>query len=320
MTNIQKSFFLCLTLFCTQTQLILSQNTQQDSSLEDKGRFIDIFDDNDPFLDEFLSTPATQTRQLDPQNIIQFLNNLSAITLLQENFFLRTNPFNKQSLLDMPVLGHEQCIGCDNRIFGFDLFYNQTSRCNFTPDSTKLSSYVALQEGSLIDKIQKIVDQLSPDPLAPAYNIDIQKVFNLFENMTVQERRFGSMLFWIQKWKNSIGHFRIPLYYLERNFYLSNDEQEAVEAEFGALEPEEQKRFQKAHFISDKFGFGDARIELETSVFERPAFQVNTGVQTTLPTAFIIAKSMMGSTFPRPSTFPSIDFDEIFTLAEKGDP
>ncbi len=321
----------CTIIFCTTPNInadnITPQNnTSRDITEDDEQFFTDILDDDDPFLDDFLSTPAAPftTRQLDPEIIIKLLLEVDALRILQEDLFLHTYPLNKQSLLDMPILGDTQCVSFDKNVSGIDLFWNQTSRSNFTPGKTNLGSYLALQRDSLIDKLQNSLDELKELLGNPIFNLDIRKIFDLFQNMTVQERRIGGMFFWMRQWKRFVFHVKVPLYYLERNFSLTNEEQKAVEEEFGASDPEDQEKLQEEHFISDKFGVGDTRLEVKTLVYESPDFNVYAGTQTTIPTAFPIVKGIIGSTFERPPTFPLFDFDELFDLGcqivEEDDP
>jgi len=133
---IKKSFFyLCAVLFCLQARLVHTQDINldweddiEDSNPENAGRFIDIFDDDDPFLDAFLSTPAAIQTRLTPEEILDPLvkgeNKVidEILAILQEDLFLRTTPFNKQSLLDMPVLGDAQCCSKNKKTFGFVSF------------------------------------------------------------------------------------------------------------------------------------------------------------------------------------------------------
>ncbi len=135
--------------------------------------------------------------------------------------------------------------------------------------------------------------------------------------MTVQERQGGFMFHLMKEWRNTTFRLLTPIFYYERNFFLTDEEREAVEAEFGALEEDEQEAFQKAHFISDRGGIGDTRIEIDWDAIQRPSFSLRAGGQITIPTAFTWIKRLKGSTFPKPSTFPIFDFDELFELAEQ---
>ena len=282
----------------------------------------DFLDDEDPFIAEFLDTVGAEqlTRQVDPIGIIDLLNGIGAVNLLLEDFFLRTNVLNKRSPLDEPIFEPDRAKFPDDWIIGAHVFVRKTDRANFTSDSTNLKSYLALKEPTLLDLLQNSIDKLRDLLNDPLLNIDFRKVFSLFENMTVEERRGGFMFHLTKKQHDMTFRFFVPIYYRERNFFLRKKEQKAVEAEFGVLEKKEQERFQKAHFISDKFGIGDSRFEFDVKVIKRPSFSLRIGGQATIPTAFTWGKRLKGSSFPRPSTFPVFDFDELFELAQKKTP
>lgn len=327
--NISKTFgfilngmlALCIPSFCytmseDQQKTLDIESTHFLDDLEDP--FLDI-DDDDPFISEFLDTVGAEqlSRVVNPRNIMNLLNQIGAVDLLQEDFFLRTNQLNKRSPLDEPLFEPDRAEFPGNWVVGAHVFARKMNRANFTAKSTNLSSYLALKEPTLLDRLQNSIDELRDLLGDPRFNIDFVKIFSLFENMTVEERRGGVMFHLMKKRHNMTFRFLVPIYYLERNFFLTEPEQRAVEAEFGALEPEEQERFQKAHFISDKFGVGDSRLEIDVKVLKRPSFSLRVGGQTTIPTAFAWGKGFKGSSFPRPSTFPTFDFDELFELAEE---
>jgi hypothetical protein len=326
MISIKKNRYFVLYALCALVALLLhtpsyTLDNQDENNSQTTSRFVDIFDDDpDDLLDIFIESSQTSgppTRQITPETIVDALVKSGAIDILTEDFFLRTNPLNSQSLLDKALLGAPQCMCFDGSVLAFDLFFNQTSRANLSPDSTALCSYVALSQDSLINKLQNSVDQIKEIFSDPLLNIDINKIFSLFQNMRVQERRLGAMLYWQRAGKHVTAQFKVPFYYLERNLFLTDKERELVEAEFGALEPEEQEKFQKAHFISDKMGFGDARLEIEGLAASRHDFRLNAGGRLTLPTAFRVADSFMGSLFEKPCALPNFDFDELLDLANQ---
>ena len=307
-------------LIAWSTPLISMHESQQNP--ESMHFFDDIDDflleDEDPFIGEFLDTVgAGSLRQsIPPETIIRILldtigeDNLTRI--LTQDFFIRTNQLVRRSPLDQPLFEPNRCGYIGNWVIGTHIFARKTARSNFTANSTKISSYLALQEPTLIETLQMSIDQLQglfPNP------IDVKKIFDLFENMTVEERQGGFMFHLKRKWRRAKFRLLVPIYYFERNFFLNDQERKEVEAEFGVLEPEEQEHFQKAHFISDKLGLGDTRAELDFKIIKKPSFTIRGGIQTTIPTAFTLAREFKGTDFPEPCSFPTFDFDELFNLA-----
>ena len=142
----------------------------------------------------------------------------------------------------------------------------KTTRSNFTKGSDRLDSWLALSQNSLIAKLERAID--NANELSPGLEVDIAEIFALFENMTVEERQVGFMIHGMKRWRSVTLRIMAPLYYQESNFSLTKKEQDEVARVLGALEPEEEKRFRKAHFVSDKIGFGDTRLEVDGTVAE----------------------------------------------------
>lgn len=271
----------------------------------------------DPFELELFDTGIMQTRSVGPDVIVPILiAQADILQILQESLFLHTNTLNKRPLLDRPLFeDFVRVYICEAGFVGMQLFASMMSRGNFTKNSTDMDSYLALQEPSLITKLEDVVAKLKPLFANPADNIDITRLLSLFKPMTVQERAGGAMLFGGKYWDNNRLMIQIPFYYFERNFSLTDEERLLVEAEFGKLGPKEQEEFQKNHMISDKVGFGDMRIQFDTCLVNKEYSTLYGGVFTTLPTAFAINQGMLGRSFPKPCTFPSFSFTELFDLA-----
>ncbi len=325
------TILLCAQPLCAHNSTILPEipNDNKHTTGPDS-RFFDMFDDqgfmDDPVFDEFLDTvdSGQLLREIKPQDIITFLGEANGIKILQEDLFLRTNPLNKRSLLDLPVFEIHQCCPPHNWIVGAHLFYNQTTRANFTADCTDLRAYLALKQPTLIEKLQSAIEQLKDLFPEPELNIDVARIFKLFERMTIQDRRTGFMFHALRQWSRAEFRLLLPFYYLEQNFFLTEQEQEAAERglrsigiEFGATSPEAQKQFEEDHFIGDKIGFGDTRCEFDVEVWNGDLVSIRLGVQATIPTAFAIKRGLKGNSFEDKCSLPTFDFDELFELAEK---
>ena len=238
------------------------------------------FDEEDDFLfmNEYLDTTGMDhvSRAIDPIIIINILNHLGVPTILQEPLFLHTSILNKRSLLDQPIFEPDRPEFPGKWVVGLNAFARKTTRSNFTKGSDKLESWLALAQNSLISKLEKAIE--NANLLSPGISVDIDKIFSLFRNMTVEERQVGFMICGMKRWRNVTLRIMAPLYYLESNFSLTKKEQDEVAKELGVLEPEEEKRFRKAHFISDKIGFGDTRLEVDGTVINRPSYKLRVEV------------------------------------------
>lgn len=252
-----------------------------------------------------------------PEGIIGLLTipGVDAIELLKVDLYKHTNVINQRSLLDQPLFAMHCCDCIGKWVVGSHIFYNQMNRSNLTSDSTQLCSYLALDDETFLNTIQNFIPNIKELFDDPDFNIDIQKIFALASNMSVQQRRFGAMVHTIRQWKKWRLRFLIPFYYLERNVFLNSAEQEAMANEFG-IDPEDvEEEFQEEHFISDKLGFGDFRFEACALAINKPEFKMRLGTQLTLPTAFALVKGLKGSSFKKESCQPEPGIiEELFCL------
>lgn len=285
----------------------------------------DNFDDieNSIFLDEFLdSIPPYQmpTRQIDVKSILGLLEDIGAFQLLDQDFYLRTNPFVQRSLLDLPLWEIHGCAEPTRWIVGGHLFWNHMDRSVFNCFSTNINSYLDLQLETLftaLDELRPEIQKLFPHPFlieGVLNTTNVRQLLTLFENFTVQQRRVGIMLHAWRQWQAAEIRMLLPLYYLERNLFTRPAEQSAIDDAFGALDPDSTERFAKDHAISDKVGFGDFRIEFDYAGYLSDTFSVRGGVFLTLPTAFSLAKGIQGSDFSKCLEQPLFDLQALFDL------
>lgn len=311
------SVFLCSTCSFTSS---LSDSSGITTEIKDFDFDFDSvsFDEEDDylFMNEYLDTTGIDRicRTINPAEIMVILNLLGIPSILQEPLFLHTNILNKRSLLDQPIFEPDRPEFPGKWVTGFSAFARKTTRSNFTRGSDRLDSWLALAEGSLIRKLRRAID--NANVLSPDLEIDIAQIFGLFENMTIEERQVGFMVHGMKRWRNVTLRIMAPLYYQESNFSLTKKEQDEVARVLGALEPEEEKRFRKAHFISDKIGFGDTRLEVDGTVLNRPSYKLRVGGMATIPTAFNWGAGFLGSSFSKPSTLPTFELEPIFGALE----
>jgi len=273
---------------------------------------------DDPSLNQFLEqNEFSINRKVNPAEILPLLIDiLDILPILQEDLYCKTYPLNTRSLLDMPFVRPYRWHKEWDRKFGFQLFYNQTSRMFFTKECDNISSYLAICNPNLL---RKLSEKLSEDIIREQFeNFDLNPicVFPLFRNMTVQDRRLGFMFSGSQRWRRFTFRAYAPVYYLERNFFLTNEERRRVEEIFGA---QSDTTFQDQHLISDKLGIGDTRLVFAFHVLNRENFDINFGFQTTLPTAFAFTKGLKGSSFKQWKNIRHCSFSiqELWDLAQK---
>ena len=306
------------------------------------GEARDAFDDliafvDDPEITNLITNSAINvTRQAPSKNaVLVILKDLEIIQLLQENFYLRTNNLKSRSLLDYPEFTPFRQNDCQT-IF-IDLFYNQTSRLNFTKDNSNICSYLGIFQPSFVQKLEKTIDRAKQDL---NLNLEIDeglRLLNLLQTFTVQERRLGLMIGGATSFCGWNLQVMAPWYYLERNHFVDDKIKESIEQlvidiqeEIGGvtqLTPQQTKAAQRAqdrfinqHFISDKFGIGDTRIYLDYPLIKKPNLSSRLGVLATVPTAFAMAKGLRGTHLHRAINRPSLDLIEIVGQATQQQP
>ncbi len=281
--------------------------------------FGDEFDfDGIPIAETF----APPMKDFDPEVIGPIIAELDPLGILEKDFYLHTNPLAKRSELDQPLFEQRPQFSCYDNSLTFHLFGRKAKEYDFTAKSVRanqkrdrISSYLALEEETLIGRLQSSVDIIKDLIENDEFFLDIDRVFGLFRNTRIEMRHVGLMGDYYRNFSNWRFHVMTPFYYLERNFFLTEKEQIEIEKEFGTTTKAEQKEFRKAHAISDKLGFGDTRIEIDTPIYCGECALMQGGFQFTVPTAFTVAKNFAGSSFEQKSTLPVINFEEIFDLA-----
>ena len=268
---------------------------------------MDIFT-NDPDFDEMTFGPEDMTRTT-PVDTVKNLNDFGIVDLLQHNYYLRTNPLNKRNLLDYPLFLDQKLSYDCPWVVGAHGFYNQTPTSNFTSNSTAISSYLAVCDPALLADVQQTLEQARE--LGFITNIDPFSFLMLVSPITVEQRRVGAMLHAVHYWQRGDVRILLPLYYLESNFQLGQEEKQALEVVLGAQTVPEQERFQRDHLISDKIGFGDTRLEGEYAI-DYKNLEFKLGARATIPTAFAIAKGIVGSSFAHCTVRPNFNFEDAF--------
>ena len=299
------------------------------SSESEPLRALDIFDDIESFeesitLDNFIDTVSFEnmpSRIIGAGDILPILESMGTFNILDQDFYLRTNPFAHRSLLDMPLWELHSCTEPTRWIVGAHAFWNHMDRSVFVCKNTNIDSYINFDQTTLFETLNNLppeVKALFPnlsliDDLLDQTNID--GLLNLFKNFTVQQRRIGAMLHAWRQWQHVELRMLLPFYYIERNNFARPAEQAELEARFGALDPDTQEKFQKNYLISDKIGFGDFRFEADYALYKTDDFTFRVGAFTTLPIAFAFKKGIQGSSFiENNKTQPTFDLQSIFNL------
>ncbi len=274
--------------------------------------------DNDVFLedddlDQFDSSgwePTLREGCITPEEVILILVNepILAQERLKNNFYFFVNPPNSRSLLDsIQNLLHLWCLPCTKWQWYVSLFYNQTTKVNFTKNGTTIDTYLDLNNAGLLQKLEEI-----------EFGIDIPTAIELFSAFKLQERRAGFMLGGAWFKCNWYFECKAPLYYLERNFFVTEEEKSAIEKflnpEAIPVEDEEIEKQIRRRAICDHFGLGDTRFNVGRLVIDNCEMMLLVGGVLTIPTASTLASGLMGTNFQKDSDHPAFNLLELFQL------
>lgn len=261
----------------------------------------------DPFDDDLVEQ-RDPTCPVPPADIASLLVSLDIVSLLKEPLYLKTYPLNERSLLTLPIFLPQGQPACGWTI-GSHFFWNQTAAMFFTRKSSALCSYMGINEPTLLDKLSQItiLQELG-------LSVKPENILPLFAPLKINERRFGFMLHAQHQWERTRFRITTPLYYLERNVFLTTEEKNAVEQALGQTTDEEQMDFAKKHLISDRLGFGDTRLVLDYNLTPDSISNSAIGLFTTVPTAYSFATGLLGSSFNCLCKPPILDFVSLFNL------
>ena len=289
--------FLLITSFTGSRVCAFDDSSDSISSLDEF--------DEDSFLE---ATDQSRACPTPPAPIANLAVELGLDQLLQEDFYLGTYPLNARSLLTLPTFlplrSPEACYGWT---VGSHLFGNQTSSMFFTRKSSAICSYVGINRPTLLDRLSAIT-------IIESLGIKPERVLPLFKNMTINERRLGLMLHAQRQYERFGLRITAPIYYFERNFFLTEQEKTAVEQALGQTTDAEQMDFAKKHLISDKIGLGDTRVVIDYALCPEALVDSTAGLFFTVPTAFSFAHGLLGSNFNKPCKPPVLNFIELFDL------
>lgn len=233
--------------------------------------------------------------------------------ILKTNFYEKTNPPVIRSIHDLPLISaHILRSNYENGIsIAATPFFNTTNRMFYTEHSDKILAYIALLSSK--DFLGKI-DQLD------FTKIDIADVLSIFQQMSLVERRFGVMASAWGSWNHWTVSAALPLYWNEHNLFLTDAEQERVMNQplftgVGTVLPGlDFDTFRERHFINDKLGMGDLRLQLLYNFAGDQCPPVRIGGQITFPTAAKFKEGIIGGHFCKTSPFPLIDYMKTFDL------
>jgi|GEM_PF-5551161 len=288
-----------------------------DDYLNHEPHLVDLLDDTPDehfeFMNDFMSTTPMLLKALPDIAIVLFLLEIGAIDILEQDFFLSTNRPARRSLLDMPLFQPNEALFPEPSFLNAQFFFNMTPRARFTRTSNNIDSYIATSDPTLLAALDAAIKKLRPITGQALGFINIRSIMELVSMITLVERNIGLMLQTGGRWDRMQLRIMFPIYYHERNFFLSQKNLDQLSLELGFSNP---TTFDDSYAIADRLGVGDTRVEFGVHALETQWTDMVISLYATIPTAFTIARGLAGNTFCAPGTYPNVDFTTLYDTAE----
>lgn len=209
---------------------------------------------------------------------------------------------------------------CKNIFFQGFLFYNETDKMRFNKTDPEIQAVINFDR----DLIELIDDAIE---IEAERMYDIPETLSLFKFMRLQERRAGLHMqggYFGENWNLQAN---IPFYYLEHNFYLTPEEQIAVENSrlVQRLSPQAPsssaaaQEFLRDYLVADRIGIGDLAVSIEYALQNSDNFTMDVGLHARFPLAKTFKRGLLGGSFDYAPQQPIIDLNHILELVIEGD-
>lgn len=287
----------------------------------------DMFQWETSFEDSFVgdADPASLKQcMLTPQDVLTVLTSpgdgILIQNFLEQDFYLRTNPVTVRPLHDLPILHPLRLNLCtsDNRA-SLTLFFNQMRKAFVSPCSPYIYTYLNITNPDLMTEFQRLAQQFN-------VNFPVGAVFSLFNFIKLEERRLGGWFTFQDHMDCFEWRIQFPIYYIEHNFYLSQQEQDAIAGSpfFQAIQESfggpggvtEVEDFFKQHLVNDMLGFGDLYVQVLFDVITTDTLDAQIGFDLTFPSAIIFKRGLIGRGFPNCPAQPMLDFYQLACLLQ----
>lgn len=282
------------------------------------------FDNIDMDSSAFDAASAAFKKSIDPYfctvDKITDPATLNGLSLLQKDLYTHSNLVVSRSIHDMPLFMQTNAGKRCDYDFGIEIdpFYNQTKYMCFVGSSTDIKSYVDFSSTGLLGEAASKVKEFMSDQASKTFNIE--EILPLFSNITLEERRAGLYIRLSAYLKNWTFQFAVPVYYQERNFFISEEDQKKIknvsflsEQSTGMSEDTAQAIMMK-HIVSDKIGLGDMRVHLLYTPYQDDDTRCTVGGFVTLPTAFAFKNGLMGGSFYKHNYIPPFSLEQAFSI------
>lgn len=320
-----KKFLLCLLVVLSISTYIYTENNNRAYGYNNEADEINFFDFDDDHVPEFDPDQFKQACELTKCDFIQLITgpDIALQDVLMHNLYLRTAPPIVRALQTEPILEARRINLCDGQNqFSAKFFFNQMRKAYLSPCSPYMDSFLALFSNTdLIAAIDKAAMVLQE-------NLNIPEVLPLFSQLKLEQRRIGAMLTFQRRNGSIEWRMLLPVYYLEHNFFLTKEEQDAIAnaplfKSFGnnstscSTGEDQVKEFITEHLVNDAFGFGDLRAQVFFDIIDTDYITSALGLELNFPSAITLARGIIGRTYPSCPVQPTLNLFDLICLAQE---
>lgn len=279
----KKNLFL-LVLLSYKTTCTLTHQELEDQILHGLFKYDASFDD------VINHAPQGPLKRVVKNEAVAALTGIvDAQDILQDGFYYRSNPIARRNIIDVSIFQQFNFFSQhQEEHYTWTPFYTQTYKEYYYQQHETIDKYINIKQETLVDRIDRL--QLT--------SINLPEVFSLFSKIKLQERNAGFMFNFLQTTDFYAFSFRIPFYWVEHNFYLNKQEQDAINnhpvfAEFEG----DFFEYAQQHLISDALALGDTKLQIEFLAKKTYKYELSIGGKATLPTRVRIKKGLLGNYF-----------------------
>jgi hypothetical protein len=305
LTNIMKHIKIILLLLLTcQTY---SQENDLNQNSED---FDNIFGDEDITI-----------RRLSKFDALSILTAIKFPSALSAHLYRKICPFADRSIYSLPSLllyhsEHVPSIECYNNLFRFNIFFNQMKKSSFGK-TYHCGEYLCFDDNPIFLLDENVHEQMKLN--------NFLDMIEVAKKGKISLRKIGMYFQYLHNFNDKLSlEIDLPLYYIERNYYLNNSEIRAMEIcseKAGLPKPSaDRARHEKdmtKKAVSDKFGFGNLTLKVGWLASDYFCNPLKIGLLLHVPTNTALKKEIIGTHFKNDLTTPKIDLFKLMCLGQQ---
>jgi hypothetical protein len=304
-TNIMKYKKIILLLLLTFRSYSLEVNSDQ---------FSDDF--NNIFCEEDVNI-----RKLTKFDALSILTAIKFPSALSANLYRKVCPFADRSIYSLPSLllyhsEHVPALECYDNLFRFNIFFNQMKKSSFGK-TYHCSEYLCFDDNPIFMLDENVHEQMKLH--------NFLDMIEIAKKGKISLRKVGMYFQYLRNLNDKLSlELDLPLYYIERNYYLNCDEIRAIEIcseKAGLPKPSADRTRHEKNMtksaVSDKFGFGNITLKLGWLASDYFCNPLKIGLLINIPTNTALKKEIIGTHFKNDLSKAKIDLFKLMCLGQQ---